>query len=103
MMEPGMLGLNERGGSVGGSPVDNFGKVNPPENPRRGRGLEMEAGGMTGQSDDRQELENVAGEDGSYLERAESLLYRRLYGYIMAGNWEAVGQVVGTLKALSII
>lgn len=58
---------------------------------------------MMEQFDDRQELENVAGGDGSYLERAESLLYRRLYGYIMAGNWEAVGQVVGTLKALSFV
>lgn len=63
----------------------------------------MEAGGVTEQLDNRQELEAVAGEAGTYLERVERLLYNRLEGYIMAGNWQAVGQVVGTLKALSII
>lgn len=63
----------------------------------------MEAARVTGQSDDRQELEAIAGEDGNYLEKAERLLYDRLYGYIDAENWAGVGQVVGALKALSII
>lgn len=63
----------------------------------------MEAAGVTEQLDDRQELEAIAGEDGNYLEKAERLLYNRLYGYIDDENWAGVGQVVGTLKALAII
>lgn len=58
---------------------------------------------MTAQLDERQELEEILKADGEHLEKAEALLFRRLYEYILGENWAAVGQVVGTLRALSII
>lgn len=38
-----------------------------------------------------------------YLNRTEKLLYRRLWAYIIGENWAAVGQVVQTLRNLSIV
>lgn len=38
-----------------------------------------------------------------YLNRTEKLLYRRLWEYIIAENWAAVGQVIDALKGLSIV
>lgn len=38
-----------------------------------------------------------------YLNRTEKLLYRRLWEYIIAENWGAVGQVIAHMKSLSLI
>ena len=39
----------------------------------------------------------------TYLERAEKLLYRRLYEYIISENWTGVGQVALYLGRLKLI
>ena len=53
--------------------------------------------------DERKFLEDCTKGDITYLEKTEKILFTRLWGYIIGENWQAVGQVVGTLKALSIV
>lgn len=43
------------------------------------------------------------GADELYLERAEKLLFRRLYEYIICENWPGVGKVTEALVALKLI
>lgn len=39
----------------------------------------------------------------TYLDRAEKLLYRRLYEYLIGENWSGVSQVVMYLSKLHIV
>ena len=39
----------------------------------------------------------------TYLERAEKLLYRRLYEYIIGENWGGARQVVAVLVGLKLV